>query len=394
MKFLAQIIALAAMIQLLFAINSIPAGDRALPVRQAHKNSTGATGRTLPSMSNDDNPAMGYAEFISSGHVSAWPMRRGLWKIDEGYIRTIPYCFVDKRTYENIGDSGKSCKIRAAFNVWSGALNGRPSAASGHSLGFRVANDHFCCTSYRYGTENQPQTDSDFQCDWDHSRWPSDTLAIHWIDDVKASGSAGSSTTGYVRAADKEKPNRHWMRVASGATPDDIAHEFGHGMIHEHQRWDRDDHVEFRCDNLVGMWDKINTAHVAEKISPAQAHRALCEDLAMAHKYHAPSQDYIKGAGLNVNSQPRLDGPGGFDMDSIMLYDSYSSSEAGDQADIRTAVLVAIRRDANGQKIPGSETMIPHRTRPSAKDVQFVKDFYAWDEAKYQESQKKDPGAT
>lgn len=165
------------------------------------------------------------------------------------------------------------------------------------------------------------------------------------------------------------------------------------GMAHEHQRWDRDDHVEFRCDNLVGMWDIINKARIAENMSPAQAHRALCEDLAMAERYHAPSRDYIKGAGLDVNTRPQLDGPGGFDMDSIMLYDSYSGSAAGDDhVGVKTAVLVAIRKDANGQKIPGSETMIPRRTQPSHLDVQFVKDFYAWDEQKYQNFQRQHQG--
>jgi hypothetical protein len=52
---------------------------------------------------------------------------------------------------------------------------------------------------------------------------------------------------------------------------------------------------------------------------------------------------------------------------------------------IDTAVLVAIEKDANGKKISESETMIPRIQKPSPKDIEFVKTFYPWDEAKYQE---------
>jgi hypothetical protein len=149
-------------------------------------------------------------------------------------------------------------------------------------------------------------------------------------------------------------------------------------MAHEHQRWDRDDHVVFRCHNLVGMTDVyIPHVRVAEKMDYATAYKALCEDMKTAEKYFAPSAEYVKGAGLDVNTKPKLDGTGGFDMESIMIYDSYSFAKAGGpwQVTIDTAVLVAIKKDANVEKISESETMILRIQKPSPKDIEFVKTF-------------------
>ncbi|OAG11197.1 uncharacterized protein CC84DRAFT_1210870 [Paraphaeosphaeria sporulosa] len=390
MKLFTQILGCAATTQLVSAIIS--------PIYQPHNFSTG---NTSLSTSNHANHTRRYAEYLSSGYsmnlrVSPWPMRSSLWHIDTGYLRTIPYCFVDQRSYEKIGDTGGFCKIRGALGVWAEALNGGADAISGHALGFRfpAKDEGFCCTNYRYGAENQPRADSDFQCDWDHDKWPSDTLAVHWVDEVKSGGIAASATIGYVRTGDPyERPGRHWIRVSDGASPGDIAHEVGHavGMAHEHQRWDRDDHVEFRCANLVGMSDIINHYRVAAKVDYATASKALCEDQLTAEKWFAPSAEYVRGAGLDVNTKPKFDGPGGFDVDSIMLYDSYSFSKAGYQVNVGTSVLVAIERDADGNKVPGSEKMFPRNTKPSPKDVEFVKTFYPWDAEKYQEYRKAHP---
>jgi hypothetical protein len=41
----------------------------------------------------------------------------------------------------------------------------------------------------------------------------------------------------------------------------------------------------------------------------------------------------------------------------------------------RHAVLIGIKKDSNGQKIPGSEFWIPESTKPSPLDVSFVKKF-------------------
>lgn len=162
-------------------------------------------------------------------------------------------------------------------------------------------------------------------------------------------------------------------------------------MAHEHQRWDRDDHVEFRCSNIADFSNAINRVRVGEKMNHAQASKALCEDQEIADKYAFASGEFIKGAGLDPNTKPKLDGDSGFDMDSIMLYDSYGFSKAGPHVDTATAVLVAIKKDAQGNKIPGSETMIQRNMVPSAKDIEFVKTFYPWDQAKFDKYIKDHP---
>lgn len=76
---------------------------------------------------------------------------------------------------------------------------------------------------------NQPWAPGELNCDWDYGNWPADTLAIHWIDDVKALAPADAQVGYYADGGIKEKGGRHWMRVTSNAPTATIAHELGHG---------------------------------------------------------------------------------------------------------------------------------------------------------------------
>jgi hypothetical protein len=68
-----------------------------------------------------------------------------------------------------------------------------------------------------------------------------------------------------VHCRDK-KPDRHHFTLGYDNTnpnPDpslnwDTAHEMGYvfGLEHEHQRWDRDEHIYFNCAELVG-YDRV-----------------------------------------------------------------------------------------------------------------------------------------
>ncbi|KAF9730577.1 hypothetical protein PMIN01_11446 [Paraphaeosphaeria minitans] len=288
----------------------------------------------------------------------------------------IPYCYVDKRSYDRIG---APCRMREATLLWADALGRGPSKQTGHSLMFYESRreDDYCCTRYHYGSENQPIAPGDFSCDWDDKRWPEGTLAIHWVDEAK-SGESAEGRLGYMSYANNHQKDRHFVGLPDKSTVADIAHELGHvlGMVHEHQRWDRDDHVEFRCRNLRGMREAVAEFRQTG-LEYDQAWRILCTDFGAALHYTAPSRSYVKGDGLDAGMQPPLDGPGGFDMDSIMLYASKYASNAGeDKVDI-----------------PGSEFMIPERDKPSPLDAAFVSRFYPWDEAKYQEYRKQNQGA-
>ena len=165
------------------------------------------------------------------------------------------------------------------------------------------------------------------------------------------------------------------------------------GMIHEHQRWDRDDYLEFRCNNLWGINDSISKVTAHEGITSQEAAELLCNNAHKAREYDAPSVPYIKGDGLDPATKPQLDGPGGFDRESIMLYDSYLGSyDTIYDVNLNSAVLVTIRKDANGNKIPGSDTMFRAALRPSQRDAEFVRRFYPWDESKFEEWEREHPG--
>ena len=172
---------------------------------------------------------------ITSGHtvgfhISAWPTRAGLWQPNEGYLRVIPYCYVDQRT-EVFMES--TCLMVAGSELWRITLGGTASRDTGHSVWFLKPQqtNKYCCRSYHYGEENEPETNGDFRCDWDHDAWPSDTLAIHWADEVKAGDTAAEGTLGYwpVHENPNQQPGRHHMIVSETADATDIAHELGHG---------------------------------------------------------------------------------------------------------------------------------------------------------------------
>lgn len=65
------------------------------------------------------------------------------------------------------------------------------------------------------------------------------------------------------------------------------------GMSHEHQRWDRDDHIGFRCDSLVGIIDALNNL-MADRpgLLESDALVLLCSDRDLAVEYGSPSSEY------------------------------------------------------------------------------------------------------
>jgi hypothetical protein len=65
------------------------------------------------------------------------------------------------------------------------------------------------------------------------------------------------------------------------------------GLVHEHQRWDRDDHIEFRCHNLMGIFDAVKQLRADRPgLSDEACLDLLCSDTKVAEEYGAPSLDY------------------------------------------------------------------------------------------------------
>ena len=152
------------------------------------------------------------------------------------------------------------------------------------------------------------------------------------------------------------------------------------GLTHEHNRWDRDYYLEFRCLNLKGIDEIINRVRRDKKCDFETARKLICEDYKTAREYDAYSAVFIKGEGSDPSVAPAGDGPGWFDYWSIMMYHSFAPgiNVGGSPPDVKTAVLVGINRDANGEKIPESEFMLEENEVVSEMDAQFVKDWYPW----------------
>lgn len=146
----------------------------------------------------------------------------------------IPYCFVDKRSYDKL-----ACDIRSAIKLWSDAV-GKSGPENKHSLAFRAppdlprSNDFnpYCCTNYTYGEEGKKLNRlTDLKCSWNTEKYPPDTVAVHWLDKEKGEGGA-KATLGYYYDVEGEDPlpGRHDIMISEGSKPHAIAHEIGHSM--------------------------------------------------------------------------------------------------------------------------------------------------------------------
>lgn len=162
--------------------------------------------------------------------IVPWPFRTNIKNVGQGFLHRIPYCFVDKRSYENLEE--QKCLLKQGIKLWSDVI-GAPGRDTGHSLAFRQPESptDYCCKNYRYGLEYEPlDEDNDLQCDW-NDKYPKDALAIHWADEVKAGGFAAKAFIGYLEESRSTSriAGRHYMHITDYADAATVAHELGHG---------------------------------------------------------------------------------------------------------------------------------------------------------------------
>lgn len=147
-------------------------------------------------------------------------------------------------------------------------------------------------------------------------------------------------------------------------------------MGHEHQRWDRDDYVQFNCKNVNGIKDAVQRVKDEGSLPEDQIWDMLCNHAEHVVQWKAPTIDWVRGDGLAPGTT--LNGPDGFDYDSIMMYSSFDGSEVDDSTK-DTAVLVKAKKDSAGNKyVDWNDWELPDPQRVSKKDASFVRRVYPW----------------
>jgi hypothetical protein len=326
-------------------------------------------------------PQEGNMNYLRFGIAKPWPPVN---IPNKNQIRLIRYCFANAKAKAEL-----DCPLQKGFNVWAQAIKTPASAENSHSLGWMEVHDgnankderaYPTCYLDDYKSKEEPGT-------W-NAKVSTDALSIH----LGAAEEAPYASTGYEFR--KDKPGRHFIVMGSKSTEAhrvarEVSHsihtrpnpplshlptqkQIGHvlGMLHEHCRWDRDDHVLFRCDKLLGYQDALITASLAGH--PDAAER-LCTNQAFANEFHFEAgAQYIKNDAYAMIVSPIMD-EGPFDLGSIMMYPSnaYAADpKCWEKSDASVCPLVAARF--------GSTRLINVNTAPSAGDVKFVKTWYKW----------------
>ncbi|OAL47819.1 hypothetical protein IQ07DRAFT_681968 [Pyrenochaeta sp. DS3sAY3a] len=307
------------------------------------------------------NPQLGNANNLQHGEALPWPK--------SGKYRPIRYCYANDETQRALGCS----HISPALTVWARVLGSPAGPVTGHSVAYRQASDPLVKTSPPkylrcYGEQYKSLRDTG---PW-NMKVPPDTLAIHISDELYS-----ASSIGYTPGMWDNTPGRHYMHVNPENQVHTIVHEFGHvlGMIHEHNRDDRDEYLVYRCEKLLGFDDALAWA-IEDGVEEAVARKKLCDEQRFATKYEFDGCAYTKNEWYH--DRPGYFDEDEFDIDSIMMYPTTDSSnvECNELGIDDECPLMKIDK-VDGKNI-GTLSRISQPEVPSAGDVAFVKKYYPW----------------
>ncbi|KAF2995494.1 hypothetical protein E8E13_000056 [Curvularia kusanoi] len=275
-------------------------------------------------------------------------------------VRPIRYCYTDKATRDLL-----DCRyVRQAAMRWWIKL---------HTQGFKDTN----IISFNEAQVIDPNTGGrtphyclDDQGQWNYQYVPDDTLWIYYDPNVMG----GHTTPGY-RNGWGPGQNKMVLNPGGNNPGEDyvaiVVHEFGHafGMLHEHQRADRDDHIRLKCSNI---WNYDSVVAQAKEEYPLNdvnfLKYHLCDDVGFAQQFGFGSYFFAK--------QPQYD-DGGFDSDSVMLYHSATLARPDCSTDEQSCTMLKYQT-VNG--VPDWSSLppvrIPQNTYPSDGDAKWVARWY------------------
>ncbi|KAF2634137.1 hypothetical protein P280DRAFT_554799 [Massarina eburnea CBS 473.64] len=266
-------------------------------------------------------------------------------------------------------------RFMMAIDIWINALGGEAGPHSGHSIAFQE-------TFYSDGTPLPCYIPGTAQNHPPYGQWnpvlPSHILQIMPVSDRDSA----VASVGYRVGVNLEN-GRHSMAFAPDFDVERIymlVHELGHvfGMMHEHQRSDRDDFVQINWPAISGYETGLQAA-MTEGFSKEEAEYRLQTEEAFGKYFNVPTGDFNKAVNgiLGPPDDPyTIDESSPYDIDSLMNYASAHYSLAPDSGDAKDATILKWVKDESGNKI--GSVPYPHNTAPSVGDVAWIRKWYPW----------------
>ncbi|KAF1836175.1 hypothetical protein BDW02DRAFT_255621 [Decorospora gaudefroyi] len=307
------------------------------------------------------NPDFGWNELV----IPTGAVNQGeLWPCGDSGVAVVSMCFRDAKADAELADF-----VFDSVNMWLDKLN-FPSSDRGHAVKFRV---HI-----------KPDGSGPEMCYDETGHWNpiNDSNAVIIRSDRGLPYKA-AATVGYRKTDARRHHNEMYLNPEKLEEGDKVtvAHEWGHvlGLSHEHRRDDRDDWLDYKCENVVGYEE------ARRRVEDAGVHGIdeVCESAELWYRLGFVGYAFTKNLWGNDEKAEKVTRKGPFDGNSIMLYHSYQG--VGKDKDYNKYTDVPLVKWRN----PGHKTHPKGRTadncfkyRPledvSDGDFDAIKDLYPW----------------